>query len=626
MAALFFVEIPSLSFSRSFYVVFLFLLSPCLFSAEASLVSKFQQEAGNLHLSKSHAWQRLLHINKRGESYVDDKKFFLSAKGKINPRSELFSTIERLLVEPALQCQFPQRSRWLSQQLQDFSQALPPLVCDEYLAWRERLAAHSVTLVLAASFLNSPSSMYGHTFLRFDKKGYERGKSLSSYAVNFGAVMGDDAGIMYAYNGLFGGYPGYFSDGPYFEKVKEYSRFDNRDVWEYRLNLTPQETDVLLAHLWELNNIRFDYYFFDENCSFRLLELLEVARDGTSLATHFDVYAVPLDTVRVTEQAGLIEGVVFRPSNRSKLSFNIAQLSKGEQKLALALAEDSNVWVSEALKNLPDKKRYKVVEVAYQYLRYQNNRGSRNQQMADQSFFLLKKMRELSVYAKEEAVTVPVQPEKGHDTRAWIFTGGHDEAAFIDVEFRAAYHDLLDNALSYPSATKLVMAGIKLRLREGNKLQLQNLDIVNISSLNPRSRFFKPLSWRIGSAVERQWTNGDDELVAKFDGGVGWTLPVVGNLHGFAMADARIEYNPGFEQSLDVALGASLGLILQHEKSSFMAEVKQYHFSDGVDRQLFEVAYQLPLAKNHGLRLQVKRMINDDDKVSESSLSYRFYY
>ena len=589
-------------------------------------LSEYQQQAKNLNLSQRHAWQRLLHINKSGESYVDDKKFFLHADGKSSPRSELFSTIEQLLVEPDVQCQFPQRSRWISQQLPGFSQALPVVTCDDYMVWRERLNAHSVTLVLAASFLNSPSSMYGHTFLRFDKKGNERGRNLTSYAVNFGAVMGNDAGIMYAYNGLFGGYPGYFSDGPYFEKVKEYSRFDNRDVWEYQLNLTPKETDVLLAHLWELNNTRFDYYFFDENCSFRLLELLEVAREGTSLTTHFDVYAAPLDTVRVTKQAGLIEKAVFRPSNRSKFVFNIEQLSGSEQQLALSLAEDRTVWDGEAVQTLSGKTRYKVAEVAYQHLRYQNNRRSRNQQMADQSFFLLQKMRELSVHAQEELVTAPVQPEKGHDTRAWTFTGGHDEATFADIEFRSAYHDLLDNALAYPRATELVMAGIKLRLREDEKLKIQNIDIVNITSLNPRSRFFKPLSWRIDSALERQWTNGEYELATKFEGGVGWTLPVIGALHTFAMADARIEYNSGFERTLDVALGASLGFLFQHEKSSFIASARQYHFSGGVDRQLFELGYQLPLAKNHGLRLEAKRMINDDDDVSESSLSYRFYY
>ena len=34
----------------------------------------------------------------------------------------------------------------------------------------------------------------------------------------------------------------------------------------------------MLKHLWELQGIAFDYYYFDENCSWQLLGLLEVAR------------------------------------------------------------------------------------------------------------------------------------------------------------------------------------------------------------------------------------------------------------------------------------------------------------------------------------------------------------
>ena len=33
--------------------------------------------------------------------------------------------------------------------------------------------------------------------------------------------------------------------------------------------------------------MNFDYYYFDENCSYRLLELLEVARPGTELTDEF---------------------------------------------------------------------------------------------------------------------------------------------------------------------------------------------------------------------------------------------------------------------------------------------------------------------------------------------------
>ena len=74
-------------------------------------------------------------------------------------------------------------------------------------------------------------------------------------------------GFSFALKGLTGLYPGTLSSSPYYAKVREYSDMESRDVWEYRLNLTPDETRQLLRHAWEIGATRFDYWFFDENCS-----------------------------------------------------------------------------------------------------------------------------------------------------------------------------------------------------------------------------------------------------------------------------------------------------------------------------------------------------------------------
>ena len=74
----------------------------------------------------------------------------------------------------------------------------------------------------------------------------------------------------------------------YLEKYPEH-----RDLWEYRLTLTPAELDRLVRHLWELLPTYYDYYFFDENCSYHLLALLEVARPGLRLTDRFHAWTIP---------------------------------------------------------------------------------------------------------------------------------------------------------------------------------------------------------------------------------------------------------------------------------------------------------------------------------------------
>ena len=130
------------------------------------------EHATELHLDP--AWLTLIHYqpDRFGSGYTsqaDDPAFFLSENGKHSPRAELKATLDAIQIDGegddhAL-CRFPARATWLSQQL-DLS--LPEIECPGFQEWSETLNTETVTLVFAASYLNSPSSMFGHTFLRLD--------------------------------------------------------------------------------------------------------------------------------------------------------------------------------------------------------------------------------------------------------------------------------------------------------------------------------------------------------------------------------------------------------------------------------------------------------------------------
>ncbi|RZI89094.1 MAG: DUF4105 domain-containing protein, partial [Pseudomonas sp.] len=229
-------------------------------------------------------------------SYVDDAKFFLAEDGGHHPDRELAATVQALYAPASLgdkhaQCVYPARTRWLREQLD--LQDLPQPDCAEFRQWYQSVDPHSAVLIFPAAYLNSPSSMFGHTLLRIDQaKTRDDDTTLLSYAINFGAyIEGSDNSILYAWKGLAGGYPGLFALMPYQEKLSEYRSLENRDLWEYQLDLTPTETGRMVEHVWELKQVQFDYFFFDENCSYRLLELLQVARPGLDLTSQFPLTA-----------------------------------------------------------------------------------------------------------------------------------------------------------------------------------------------------------------------------------------------------------------------------------------------------------------------------------------------
>jgi len=137
--------------------------------------------------------------------------------------------------------------------------------------------------------------MFSHTLLTIDT-GYTN-KRLSN-AVNYAAFTEGRTGMSFALRGLVGLFKGYYTVMPYYKKIQEYSDINQRDIWEYELNLTPDEIRRMIRHIKELDLIYTDYYFFDENCSYNLLFLLEAARPPCTSPINFFWPLSPLTPFR----------------------------------------------------------------------------------------------------------------------------------------------------------------------------------------------------------------------------------------------------------------------------------------------------------------------------------------
>jgi hypothetical protein len=612
-------------------VILLTGLSRPVTSHAQDAASHWQAIAGEAGLSTDRQWLALLHYDFRSptrrRSYVDDPRFFLSPAGDTDSAAELAATLASFFADPSSQCRFIARRNHLVSALDGLEAALPQVRCETYQAWRTNIDASEVVLVLASSYLNSPSSMYGHTFLRFDPVGAET--PLLSYALNFGAkVDGNDNGLLYAWRGIAGGYPGTFAAALYLDKSKEYTRLENRDLWEYHLNLTPTEVDRMLAHIWELDEINFDYYFFDENCSYRLLELIDVARPGLDLADDFAVFAIPVDTVRVVEEAGLVDRIVYRPADQTIIEDRIRKLGPTDAGVAFHLATDIDVRDETAFSALAPEQQGEVTDVAYKYFRYINNTKTRTPEIARQSFALLSMQPDYSLPASFTAPPpTPARPDQGHGTMLLaVAAGTAEQDAFVDLEWRLTYHDLLDPVAGYPRGMSLNMGRFVVRGREGAGLRLQEVDLVEIRSLSPRDQFFRPWSWQVQTGADRQWTAGSDELVPQVNGGVGlsYAAPLDGLV--FGLLQSRLEYNNNFNDELDIAGGFMFGYLRQGKNNNTLLELEQLWFTQGSERTALTVGQDFLIKRNNALRLHLKRQINDSQGNTEIGLGYRHYF
>ncbi|HVJ17902.1 MAG TPA: DUF4105 domain-containing protein [Polyangiaceae bacterium] len=279
-------------------------------------VEDFVAKAQLAELSERVEWRRLLHYRRSFwgglESEVDQGEFFLSSRGSDDPRAELEATVREWFspadADPDRHpvCRFPARFGWLQQRLR-----LPPrddLQCPAQRAFAQRLAQHRVSVFFAANSLKRPESALGHTLLMLD----DDDPNTAGITVDYRVKAEDKTPILYSFKGLTGLVMGRFEIEPADTRLLDTLTKEHRDLWQLELDLTPQELERFVLHLWELRGTRIRYFYLTENCSYRVLSVLEAAAPRLRLLEHAKFVVIPLDTVRALYgEPGLVRRTRF---------------------------------------------------------------------------------------------------------------------------------------------------------------------------------------------------------------------------------------------------------------------------------------------------------------------------
>ena len=482
-------------------------------------------------LAEERGWLRLGHW-RRGllggwESEADGPALFLSPQGKRDPAAELEATLTGFfaamdaapggatLADPSLEhpmCRFPARFAWLAATVPIDLDRLPPRACPRFEAFWRKVSARSATLVFSSYYLNNPSSAFGHTFLRLGKEEVTAGGErldLIDQAVDFAAVTDTSNAILYAFEGLFGFFHGEFSTRPYFYKVREYADFESRDLWEYELALDGRKLALLVAHLWELGQTWFDYYYATENCSYHILGALEAADPDLDLLSHLGPMTLPADSVKALfHNPRLVRAIRYRPSARTQLAARTAGLDERELDAVERLAETGD---SPGLEAMPTDALVRVIDAALDLVDVRHGRDIVvNADAAADALRqkLLERRSEIRV-PSAPLVIVPSSfggPERGHSSlRLGVGTAASREDGAVGVlEGRLALHDLLDPPAGFSPRTQIEF--FKTRLTFGDRrrvLHLEDASVVEVTSLNPIDRFERRVSWKMRLGATR---------------------------------------------------------------------------------------------------------------------------
>ncbi|HZE60268.1 MAG TPA: DUF4105 domain-containing protein [Burkholderiales bacterium] len=629
-----------------FLLIVAALLAPlAALGAEEAYLAQLVARARELRLAERPEWRKLLHyepdlIGGGLHGLLDNRDFYNSPQGKTRPQAELEATLASFFSDveetPRLQnpqCAFIARRAWLDEELEFDPVRLPLRDCPRFREWHAALNAQHLTLVFASAYLNNPSSMYGHTLLRIDARDQDERTRLLAYAVNSAATTDEKNGLAFAIQGLIGGYPGTFSILPYYLKVREYSDLENRDLWEYELSLRPDELERVLRHLWELLPAYYQYYFFDENCSYHLLGLLQVARPDLQLTAPFRWWALPIDTVRaIAAQPGLVARTVYRPANATIIGARLGTLSEEERGIANNLSL-GRIPSGDALRGRPGPRAAAILETSYDYVNYRRATGKPDvPDPARLARELLVARSELNVGSQAPAVDAGTRPDQGHATsRIALGAGRRDSQSFQELSFHPTYHEVMDPEAGYVRGAQIEFFDTALRHYADGKTRLERFVPADILSLSPRGDFFQPRSWRVAGGWHRSFVrNGSEPLVAFLDGGAGAAWSDRGGRSLFyALAETALRANRELDGGYGVGAGARVGamadLAPRWRANAYVAGVN-YFVGESDQPRAIGLQQRFTLGRDSALRFDLERRREAGRQFASGMLSLQLYF
>ena len=620
------------------------------------LLNLWREQAKTKNLAQDTTWRRLLYFSdeKKGLfgknkniSAVDDARFFLSPNGREDSGAELDAMLVAFADEMANKtnnsktnhtaqasnsssalCRFPARAKWLSDTLAIEKSAMQ-VTCPELTEWMQKLAPEQLSIMFAQEYLDNPLSAFAHTLLRIDSKASVADPSQihHAYALN-DTVDGDtkDNFVLYAIKSMTGGYNNLIEIDPYPEKLAKYLQDDERDAWTYQLDLTPEEVQQIILHVWETKELKLPYYFTSDNCASEILRLIDVVRPEQHLLSQLPYAVIPSDVVQLLNKEGFLASTNYTPADST---LRQAQLNKVKQ----------------------ERKQ----------LGYHNNP---KQTINEIKSAQLNKVSSMSADGQalltHQIAVSDTNPLNRHSLQMGsIGIGQRGDNNYIDLGARAGYHDTLDNPSGFPQFFDLEGASATLRLydtdndkaNQPKSVVLQNLTLIKGRSFNPVNSAKKGKTW--GASIEATRVNdgsqqdGTDHLVGSLGYESGWSwafgTPSAGTgemppqlcytfLAGTAQTGRGI--NKGFRVGAGVNAGcryqinnqlraqAELQLPYWYHGSSDDSNVRGHYW-----QPISSLGLQYDIDKKQALRINANYEWQDRiDANDDIQLSYRRYF
>lgn len=596
------------------YVVLIILILSC------SWALAHEQERINA-LSEHPHWLKLLHYS-GSSSDISSSDFFLSKYGNTNPEAELATTIEKLKSSQEVYCNYPARRMWLEKNGFSF----PERDCSEFKEWSRGNSVKSVSLIFASGFLGNPASYFGHPLLKFNFKDARSPLDLLDTAINYGAFTPPDIGaIPYAVYGIVGGFEAGFTTTDFFYHKNNYSELELRDLWEYELSLSREQISELVAHVWEMRNAKIPYYFFSDNCAYRISEIMELVVDKKFVSKSVP-YAIPANLFHRINEYGLVKEVKLIRSRQTRLREKVYSLDNNERRHLSLIASSTDHLQSESFKELDDEQKSLVLEAGLDYFTYRMILNSDEPEHKEAKGKVLK---ERFALPPSTSVWETISQRPPHEAQRPVLT--HLGYFYSDkfksggrFRFRPAFYDLISPDAGRPTLSSLSVFDVDLNFND-ERLWLSKFNFMSVENLNISKTGLKHdggWAWRFRLGAEQINLACNTCTVPLFEAGVGKAWEFSRSFAFYTMIDPRIqsEYKKYGHLAITPNIGALITLSEDVRFHTFGGR-RFYLNQDNVKEDIFSIEGRIGSSKTWDIR--VGHQIHVDRRYS---IGFGYYW
>ena len=392
--------------------------------------------------------------------------------------------------------------------------------------------------------------------------------------------------------------------------------------------------NYFLLHLWELGGNYFDYFYFQENCSYHLLSLLEVADPNLQLTDHFLFHVIPADTIKVlTKYPELISDRVYRPSLLSQMNDKRLRMTQKQENLFYMLAEDPSSIEKTDYSNLSVPEKALVLDAYLDYAQYKTVQKEKTTTAIDKTTrkILLERSR-LNYQSNDphKAIQFSSPPELGHGSaRIRLGFGSHDSELFQEISLRPGHHDLLAKDIGYSKDSQILFLDFTARYYNDKKeAKLDNLKIIDIISLTPYDPLFQKLSWKLSLGVD---TIKDIECglcnsyKANYGLGLAYKPSYFSPILFYALADIEAELSSYLDAYYRAGGGGTLGGLLditENWRVQILGNVLKFPL--GHQSHYYKASFNQRYAftQNLDIRLELSKLKNKEEWL----VSVNYYF